>query len=158
MLYAYNSTRTSMHLNIGLSIFYVDSVGGRLLPDVICQGCEQVFIDLEEEKCPKCGTSSPHVYDFKKSDEFLKEKAAMMRDTRRSVGLEGIVGGLDSIIINTEPDRQKLAVEEILRYTGFKFEVAFETDIKRVCILKRKDSASIIVQSRLKGKNLFTTF
>ena len=158
MLYAYNSTRTSMHLNIGLSIFYVDSVGGRLLPDVICQGCEQVFIDLEEEKCPKCGTSSPHVYDFKKSDEFLKEKAAMMRDTRRSVGLEGIVGGLDSIIINTEPDRQKLAVEEILRYTGFKFEVAFETDIKRVCILKRKDSASIIVQSRLKGKNLFTHF
>lgn len=82
----------------------------------------------------------------------------MMRDTRRSVGLQGIVGGLDSIIINTETDRQKLAVEEILSYTGFKFEVAFETDIKRVCILKRKDSASIIVQSRLKGKNLFTNF
>ena len=39
----------------------------------------------------------------------------MMRDTRRSVGLEGIVGGLDSIIINTEPNLQKQAVEEILR-------------------------------------------
>ena len=35
------------------------------------------------------------VYAFKNSDEYLKEKVAMMRDTRRSVGLEGIVGGLD---------------------------------------------------------------
>ncbi|MEJ2272235.1 MAG: hypothetical protein P8X91_07125 [Candidatus Bathyarchaeota archaeon] len=80
----------------------------------------------------------------------------MMRDTRRSVGLEGIVGGLDSIIINTEPNLQKQAVEEILRYTSFKIEAAFETDTKRVCILKRKDSASIMVQSRLKGKNPFS--
>ena len=100
-----------MHLNIGLSIFYGDHVGGRLLPDIVCQGCEQVFTDIKEKKCPKCGTTSPQVYDFKNSDEFLKEKAAIMRDTRRSVGLEGVVGGLDSIIINTEPNRQKLAVE-----------------------------------------------
>ena len=133
-------------------------MGERLLPDIVCQGCEQVFTDIEKKKCPKCSSSSPNVYDFKNSDEFLKEKATTIKDTRRSIGLEGIVGGLDSIIINTEPNRQKHAVEEILRYTGFKFEGTFETDTKLVCILKRKDSASIIVQSRLKGKNPFTIF
>jgi 4-hydroxyphenylpyruvate dioxygenase-like putative hemolysin len=81
-----------------------------------------------------------------------------MRDTRKSLGLEGLVGGLDSVIINTEPDRQKSAVEELLRYTGFEFEAAYETDKKRVCVLKRRDSANILVTSRSKGENPFVSF
>ena len=63
------------------------------------------------------------IYNFKASDEFLKEKATMMRDTRRNLGLDGLVSGLDSIIINTEPDRQKLAVEELLRSTGLSLKL-----------------------------------
>ena len=98
------------------------------------------------------------INNFKASDAFLKEKANMIKDIRRSVGLDGLVAGLDSIIINTEPDRQKLAVEEILRYTGFDFKSAFETKQKRVCVLKRRNSAAILVESRLNEQNPFVFF
>lgn len=126
------------------------------MSDIVCSNCKEVFTNFDEEQCPRCGASSPVIYDFKESDEFLKEKAAMMRDTRRSVGLEGLVGGLNSIIINTEPNRQKLAVKELLAYSGFDFETALETDYKRVCVLKKRNSANILVTSRLKSeKHLF---
>ena len=128
------------------------------MSDIVCSNCKEVFTNFDEEQCPRCGASSPVIYDFKESDEFLKEKAAMMRDTRRSVGLEGLVGGLNSIIINTEPNRQKLAVKELLAYSGFDFETALETDYKRVCVLKKRNSANILVTSRLKGENPFVSF
>jgi len=128
------------------------------MPDIVCSNCKEVFTNFDEEKCPRCGASSPVIYDFKASDEFLKEKATLMMDTRRSVGLEGLVGGLDSIIINTEPNRQKLAVKELLSYSGFDFENAFETDEKRICVLKRRNSANVLVTSRLNSENPFASF
>ena len=128
------------------------------MPEIVCSKCKAVFTNFDEEKCPKCGASSPIIHDFKESDEILKEKASLIRDTRRSVGLEGLVGGLDSIIINTDPNRQKLAVKELLSYTGFDFETALETDEKRICVLKRRNSANILVTSRLNGENPFVSF
>lgn len=83
---------------------------------------------------------------------------SIIRDLRKSLGLEGIVGGLDSIIINTELKLLKPAVEENLSSTGFNFETAFENKENRICVLKRKGSASILVQSRLKKKNPFALF
>ena len=147
-----------MHLNIGPFYSNYACAGGIVLTEIVCEKCEQVFTDLDEEQCPNCGASSPVVYDFKASDEFLKEKVAKMKDTRKSLGLEGLVGGLDAIIINAEPNRQRVAVEELLRYTGFNFESAYETDTKRVCVLKRSGSADILVTSRLKNENPFVDF
>jgi len=128
------------------------------MTEIVCSNCQAVIKNFDAEKCPKCGASFPFIYDFKGSDEFLKEKTALIMDTRRSVGLEGLVGGLDCIIINTEPNRQKLAVKELLSYSGFAFETALETDKKRICVLKRKNSANILVTSRLKGENPFVSF
>ncbi|MBT8171306.1 hypothetical protein KJN74_00345 [Candidatus Bathyarchaeota archaeon] len=98
------------------------------------------------------------MYDFQASDQFLREKTSQIRVSRKNLGLEGLVGSLNSIIINTEPDKQKKAIEEILSYTGFEFESAFETNSKKVCVLKRKDSADILVTSRSKEDNPFLSY
>ena len=110
---------------------------------IVCSKCKEVFFNCDKQKCPRCGVASPFLYHFNKSDEFLREKATLIRDDRKSVGLEGLVGGLDCIIINTEPDRQKAAVQELLSYTGFCFEGFQEADEKRICLLKRRDSANV---------------
>lgn len=130
---------------------------GIILTEIVCPKCKKVYNGLEEEKCPNCGAPSL-IYDFKANDELLKQKANKIRDTRKSLGLEGLVGGLDTIIINTEPDRQKPAITELLRYTSFKFVTAFETDKKRIAVLKRKGSANVLVTTRLHGENPFVPF
>jgi len=71
----------------------------------------------------------------------------------------GLVGGLECVIINTEPDRQKSVVEELLRYTGLQFEGAFQDSLYRTCILKMHLSADSLVRSRRDtDNNPFTTF
>lgn len=102
--------------------------------------------------------SSLLVSKFKANDDSLRQRANLTISTRKSLGIEGLVSGLDSIIINTEPDKQKLAIKEIISYTGFNFETAMENNEKRIAVLKREGSANILVTSRLKGENPFFTF
>ena len=53
---------------------------------------------------------------------------------RDNAGLEGLVGGLDSVIITTEPDNLVPAVYELLRYTGLSCQEAFfNADAQSVC-------------------------
>jgi hypothetical protein len=96
--------------------------------------------------------------DFKNSDAFLKEKALEVRDRRKSLGLEGLVGGLNCVIINTEPSRQQDVVKELLRYTGYKFHGAFENPRIRTCVLKRRTSADLLITSRMEEDNPFVPF
>ncbi len=125
---------------------------------VVCQPCKEVYETSKDGKCPNCGSSTPQLYDFKNSDEYLKEKALQVRDKRKSLGLEGLVGGLNCVIINTEPNKQQDAVKELLRYTGFTFHEAFQNPQARTCVLKRQNSADLLVTSRIKEKNPFVPF
>jgi 4-hydroxyphenylpyruvate dioxygenase-like putative hemolysin len=69
---------------------------------------------------------------------------------RQKHGLDGLVSGLNNVIINTEPDRQKAAVEELLRYTGLNVVEAFEDSDFRTVVLKAQGSADFLVRSRKK--------
>ncbi len=124
---------------------------------VVCQTCEEVHEGSKDGKCPSCGSSIPRIYDFKNSDEYLKEKVLQVRDIRRSLGLEGLVGGLNCVIINTEPKKQLDAVKELLRYTGFSFQGAFENPRLRTCVLKRRNSADLLITSRIAEDNPFVS-
>ena len=98
--------------------------------------------------------------DFESSDDALRREAARIIRERQSSGLEGLVGGLQVVIINTEPDLQKAVVDDLLRYSGLEFHGAYQDEHYRTCVLKvpalpKFRSADFLVRSRQTGKNPF---
>lgn len=96
--------------------------------------------------------------EFRNTDRDLEQMMPIIREERRALGLDGIVGGLDHVVINTEPDNLRPAVEEFLRFTGYRLESAYRTKTKTVCVLRLENSADILVTSRHSGKNRFAEF
>lgn len=98
--------------------------------------------------------------DLLDSDDRLKAETLKIAEERKRSGLEGLVGGLQAVVINTEPELQMAAVEELLRYTGLSFQEAFEDSRLRTCILKVPGSsdfrsADFLVTSMMEGKSPF---
>lgn len=122
---------------------------------LICPNCMKVYSLGRAANCPDCG-DRPH--DFTKSDEFLKKAVALALEERKRHGLEGLVGGLECVIVNTERDRQKAAVKELLRHTGLRLDAAFENGRHATCILKTPGSADFLVRSRKTPPNPFAEF
>ena len=94
---------------------------------------------------------------FSNNDQRLREQAARVLEDREALGLAGLTGDLAFCIIGTEVDTQQAAVAELIQYTGYDLDDAFETDEARTCVLKRPNSADILVRSRLKDDNPFRT-
>ena len=97
------------------------------MPKLICQNCQDV-IESNDEKCPVCNNESPHIYSYKNSDDFLKQEIPRVLEDRVKEGLDEMVGGLECVIVNVELQKQKDAVDELLRYTGLEFISCFETE------------------------------
>jgi hypothetical protein len=55
---------------------------------------------------------------FQNDDRLLLENVERVREKRSRDGLDGMVGGLSAVILNTEPEAFSSAVSELLRYTG----------------------------------------
>jgi len=119
---------------------------------LICPKCKKVHLHSIDDKCPGCGGTD--YKDFRNSDEYLRKEVEVVLEERRKLGLEGLVSGLNNVIINTEPDRQKAAVEEFLKYTGLNVDEAFEDSDFRTVVLKTEGSADFLIRSR-KTENPF---
>ena len=119
-------------------------VKGNLVRKLICSQCKVVFQN-NSLQCENCGNQC---YDFSNNDAFLIEEAKQVQAKRIELGLEGLVGGLECMIINTEPERQQAAIQELLNFTGFECKQAFEDDQVRTAVLVTRGSADILVQSR----------
>ena len=115
---------------------------------LICPKCKKVHLHLIDDKCPGCGGTD--YKDFKNSDEYLRKEVEIVLEERQKHGLDGLVGGLNNVIINTEPDRQKAAVEELLRYTGLNVAEAFEDSDFHTVVLKTPDYDYFLLRSRKK--------
>jgi 4-hydroxyphenylpyruvate dioxygenase-like putative hemolysin len=109
-------------------------------------------------RCPKCNLAPPRVYDFANSDDYLKREVPRVLEERKKLGLEGLVGGLDSVIINTEPSQQRAAVEELLRYSGLEFATTFQDDRSQTCVLTSLGGANFLVRSKRDAENPFADF
>lgn len=114
----------------------------------ICPKCQQVHADSVSGACPTCGGKD--VRDFKNSDEYLHKEAKSVLEERRKFGLDGLVKGLNCVIINTEPDHQKETVEEFLRFTSLNVTEAFEDAEFRTVVLKMEGSPDFLIRSRKK--------
>ena len=90
----------------------------------------------------------------------------LMRDAQRVIedhgrlGLSGLVGGLQAVIINTEPNLQNSAIVELMRYSGLRFQEAFQDSHYRTCVLRVPGfhefrSADFLIRSRRDGPNPF---
>jgi hypothetical protein len=88
-------------------------------------------------------------------EEMLVEKAGLVTDERRDAGLEGLVGGLDSVIITTATTHLAPAVYELLRYTGLTCTGSFVEGDRQAYVLSLPGSASLVVRSRGTGANPF---
>ncbi|MBF0480521.1 MAG: hypothetical protein HQK81_00960 [Desulfovibrionaceae bacterium] len=88
-------------------------------------------------------------------DGALRRGAARVLEEREAAGLCGLVGGLDHVVINTEPVNFEATVGEMLAFTGYGVAEAFEDGERRVCVLSLPGSADILVTARKGGVNPF---
>jgi len=97
-------------------------------------------------------------FDFQNNDDFLKLEAARVIRERKSLGLHGLVGGLEVIIINTQAEKQKAAVQEFLATTGYNYVNTYSDEAYITSILKLENSADIIVRVRKIADNPFRKY
>ena len=126
----------------------------------ICNSCELVFDDSEHKNpdCPKCGRSQTSLFSFSNSDAYIRQRAPEIYRERQEAGLEGLVKGLQAVVINTEPAKMKDSAQELMRYTGLDFDRAFADERRSWCVLKREGCADFLISSRQNGDNLFKCF
>jgi 4-hydroxyphenylpyruvate dioxygenase-like putative hemolysin len=99
------------------------------------------------------------VSEFMKNDDSVLLAAVDdIRAQRKAAGLDGLVGGLEALIITTEPERLKPAVAELLATTGHDVSAAFSHGDQDVCVLSQEGSADLLVQARTNGANPFLPF
>jgi hypothetical protein len=99
--------------------------------------------------------TNPQRFDIK----LMRDVEIVIEDRRRQ-GLDGLVGGLQAVIINTEPELQNSAIEELMRYSGLRFQEAFHDSYFRTCVLRVPGSrefrsADFLIRSRRNGPNPF---
>lgn len=124
---------------------------------LVCPRCKKVHEVPAEGNCPHCNLQLSNLYNFQNSEDYLLKEAARIRDERIEIGLKGLVGGLEYVVINTEPDRQRAAVEELMQYTGFEFVGTHQDSELRSCVLRTEGSADLIVTSRRGMANPFAS-
>jgi len=93
---------------------------------------------------------------FTNTNERLLERVDTILADRQRAGLEGLVGGLEAVIINAEPDLLGAAVQGLLETTGYQLADAFEDPQHVTYVLTCPGSADFLVRSRKTGPNPFT--
>jgi 4-hydroxyphenylpyruvate dioxygenase-like putative hemolysin len=107
---------------------------------------------------PGLNRDSRNLSEFMNDDKSLKEEAKRTEDLRHELGLEGIVGGLQFIIINTEAYRLEQAAMEALKFTGHDIVETFQDEEYITCVLKLQGSADILVRARKGEENPFREY
>jgi hypothetical protein len=90
-----------------------------------------------------------------RQEQDLAARIPAVLTMRKELGLEGLVHGLDSVIISTEPGRLEPSAKELLRYTGLTVDAFFEDESAMTFVLGIKGFASFLLRARKKGENPF---
>ncbi|MFO7991945.1 MAG: hypothetical protein R6U61_06605 [Thermoplasmata archaeon] len=125
---------------------------------LICKKCMEVHVVDDDGDCPSCGSGEHSTYDFSNSEDRLEKETERVKKERKELGLDGLVGGLEAVIINTENSRHVAAVEELLSFTGLKLHNSFRNPGLDTAVLKREGSADFLVRTRKTGSNPFKAY
>lgn len=85
---------------------------------------------------------------FHNDDDLLRQGVEAALAERRRLGLEGLVGGLEAVVIGVEPAQFEEAAAELLARTSCAPEAAFEAGGERCCLLNTPGSVRVLVQTR----------
>jgi hypothetical protein len=116
-----------------------------------------IFFSLEDDPSgtvQEGDVMSKEVFMARQEKDLAGRIPAVLR-LRKDLGLEGLVQGLDSVIISTEHELLNPAVAELLRYTGFAIDAYFEDESYATFVLGTEGSASLCIRARKKGDNPF---
>ncbi|MDQ7835845.1 MAG: hypothetical protein RDU24_10735 [Humidesulfovibrio sp.] len=92
---------------------------------------------------------------FRNDDSVLRASVEQTMRQRKSLGLEGLVGGLETVIFNVEPDRLKDAAAEFLGNSGYIFGTALDSPQGQACVLQLPGSADFLLTARNSGHSPF---
>ncbi len=93
--------------------------------------------------------------EFRNDDSVLLARVEQALRARRNLGLDGLVGGLETVVVNVETDRLKDAAGEFLDSTGYFFGTALEGPGASACVLRLPGSADFLLRARRSGPNPF---
>lgn len=85
---------------------------------------------------------------FKNDDSKLLEGVEKVQAARKKAGLEGLVGGLEAVVVNVEPGDEPAAAHQFLDWTGLQFDGAFSTPKRQVALLRQEGGADFLLTSR----------
>jgi hypothetical protein len=111
----------------------------------------QYLEKIDNFRCEGCGPTITDPYNFQNSDEILKMAVPMVMENRKEWGLDGLIGDLQAIIINTELQNFEPALQELLDFTGLDLHSSFENEAYKTAVLKVRESADFLIRHR---KNL----
>lgn len=95
---------------------------------------------------------------------FANDDAKLLRDVEQARAdrahwkLDGLVGGLEAVVVNVDHQRLRLAVEEFLNTTGYVFDSAHEEMGRRTCVLRHEGSADFLFTERVGQENPFREY
>ncbi len=85
---------------------------------------------------------------FRNDESVLRARVAQVAQERASLGLNGLVGGLETVVVAVEPDRLQSAAADFLATTGYSFSSAFEDADGQACVLCCPGSADFLFRAR----------
>ena len=85
---------------------------------------------------------------FRNDDTVLRGRVAKVLEMRRELGLSGLVGGLEAVVMGVEPDRLKSAAADFLNTTGYYFGTSFVDEAGPGCVLQLPGSADFVLRAR----------
>ena len=94
---------------------------------------------------------------FRNDDSVLRARVAKVLDMRRELGLAGLVGGLESVVMGVEPGRLKNAAEDFLNTTGYYFGTSYVDESGPGCVLALPGSADFVFRARMGRASPFAT-
>ncbi|HWR02431.1 MAG TPA: hypothetical protein VN419_00320 [Humidesulfovibrio sp.] len=92
---------------------------------------------------------------FRNDDSVLRARVQKVVEERRALGLEGLVGGLETVLVTVESERLESAAADFLNTTGYKFETALSYGPDRACVLTHPGSADFLFRTRTSGPKPF---
>ena len=88
-------------------------------------------------------------------DGALLKQVDRVLGERAEAGLDGLVGDLQCIVVNTEPGLLQDAAREFLQFTGHDLVSAAESTDLQHCLLRRPGSADVLLTARMSDTSLF---
>jgi len=95
---------------------------------------------------------------FKNTEEALRPGIEEALVQRKDSGLDGLVKGLQCVIINTETERFSPVVSGLLNATGYYLDMSFHDRIYNNCALKCQTAPDMLIRSRKTGRNPFQPY